>query len=193
MSRLSCCQKIFGYSLGEIFGVFARLPENVRIFVRGNIFGVSFWGVFVAPKNTPPAQTIFPGQYFLISGYWLLVGRILSRTICHLWVARGVRCPCAARIWAERIAVSLLRMALGEKLRRSFRVSTGFGHRSSQFKSILACSWGCCSVFFFLIGAGRLRSSRSKIVTAAIRRCSVVRCDHLRFVLEFWAGALLRL
>src|SRR5262249_33208557 len=70
-----------------------------------------------------------------------------------------LRCPYAVRIWAERIAVSLLRMGLGEKLRRSFRVSTGFGHLSSQVKSILACSWGCC-LAFSSTGSGRRRLKR---------------------------------
>ena len=150
----------------------------------GKYSGRAFWGYL-------PPQKIFLGQSFRVLGYWLSVGARGFRIISHLCAARGARCPCAARIWVARSAVALSRTARGAKLRRSFRVTVFPSRRSNQSSNRRAVSLGCCSVFF-LTGVGRPRSSRSKIVIAAIRR-SVVRCDQLRFVSGYWAEPPYRL
>src|SRR5262249_14202553 len=63
--------------------------------------------------------------------------------------------------------ISLLRMDLGAKLRRSLKVSIGFGHLSNQLKSTSACCLGCCWVFSSA-GASSAKENRSPLVRFAI-------------------------
>jgi len=134
---------------------------------------------------------------FRIFRYPATVGRTTGlRTISHTrlscrCVGAGTSHPCRSRVSAASIALCLFRMDQGPWLEISRLLMVFFGQCCiSQSRSFWAGSLDGCLIA--VSAGGRPRSSRSKIVIAAIRR-SVVRCGHLQFVSGYWAGALLRL
>ena len=142
-------------------------------------------------KNT------FRGEYFrnsapLATVVYLLSGRpraaIFHSRLSRLQVGTGVNQPRSSRIRAELKIVFLSLRQWGPDRWMSRRVMLGLVQNlMSHSKSIVVGS----SRAALVVGCGRLCSSRSKIVIAAIRRS--VRCDRLRFVLGCRAGALPRL
>ena len=144
------------------------------------------------PSNRGPPK-IVSGGISGIFGYSATVGRTtFLRTICHTrlsyrCVGAGTSHPCRSRVSAASMALCLFRMDPGPWLEMSRLLMVSLG------QCCISQSRSCWAGSFFagsgLGDVGRPRFSRSKIVTAAIRRS---RCDRPRSVSGYWAAPPLR-